>query len=114
MVHTPGSGQSAAGAAAENPELPLFAAEHFLLFFTVLRATCLRHSAVESPLLKFTTVNINEKSSLLHSVQYIYRLFLENRIPSNTSIDISIDLHCFRTLGPPGSQVLSRCFQMLP
>ena len=98
MVHTPGSGQSAAGLPAELPaSCRRSAAEHFLLFFTVLRATCLRHSAVESPLLKFTTVNINEKSSLLHSVQYIYRLFLENRIPSNTSIDIFGDF-CF--LGP--------------
>ena len=53
------------------------------------RAWCHRHSAVQSPLLKFTTVNTNEKSSLLHSVQYVYRYFPENRIPSNTSIDIS-------------------------
>ena len=65
------------------------------------RAWCLRHSAVESPLLKFTTVNINETSSRLHSAQYVYRFFWENRIPSNTSIDIFVDFHCFRLLGPP-------------
>ena len=79
--------------------------DSFLLCICRDRAWCLRHSAAEWPLLKFTTVNINEKSSRLHFVQYIQRLFLENRIPSKTSIDISIDFHCFPFLSPPGPRI---------
>ena len=103
----------------------------FLLCICRDRAWCLRHSAAEWPLLKFTTVNINEKSSRLHFVQYILQYFSWKCIPSNTSIDFSMDFKQnvsqrltqasldFRCLpdasrclpGPP--QMPRICFQML-
>ena len=44
------------------------------------RAWCPRHSAAECPLLKFTSVNIDENASRLQSVQYILRFFPEKCI----------------------------------